>query len=154
MKWAFSLSGGRPADEAVELACQVEQHGVDEIWVTEDYFERGAFALAGAIAAATRRARIGIGVVNPWTRHPMLTAMETAARAEIAPRRVILGLRASNSRWMQDQLGIPFEHPVSRLTEALEIIRAALDGRQLNHQGPAGGSPPDCPTATGPQPSR
>jgi 5,10-methylenetetrahydromethanopterin reductase len=136
MKWAFSLSGGRPAGESVDVACEVERLGVDEIWVTEDYFERGAFALAGAIAAATGRARIGIGVVNPWTRHPVLTAMEAAALDEIAPGRVILGLGASNARWMQDQLGIPFEHPVPRLVEALEIIRAALDGRPLDHHGP------------------
>jgi len=135
MRWAFSLSGARPAGEAVTLACEVERLGVDEIWVTEDYFERGAFALAGAIAAATDRARIGIGVVNPWTRHPVLTAMEAAALDEIAPGRVILGLGASNARWMQDQLGIPFDQPVSRLAEALEIIRAALDGRPIDHRG-------------------
>jgi 5,10-methylenetetrahydromethanopterin reductase len=137
VKWAFSLSGRRPAGECVELAREVEQLGVDEIWLTEDYFERGAFTVAGAIAAATERARIGIGVVNPWTRHPVLTAMEAAALDEIAPGRVILGLGASNARWMQDQLGIPFEHPVPRLVEALQIIRAALDGQPIDHQGRA-----------------
>jgi 5,10-methylenetetrahydromethanopterin reductase len=135
VKWGYSLSGARPAGEAVELAREAERLGIDEVWVTEDYFERGAFALAGALAAATERVRIGIGVVNPWTRHPVLTAMETAALAEIAPGRVLLGLGASNARWMQDQLGIPFEHPVPRLAEALDIVRAALDGRPVRHDG-------------------
>lgn len=135
MRWAYSLSGARPAGAAVELARHAERLGVDEVWVTEDYFERGAFALAGALAAATDRVRIGIGVVNPWTRHPVLTAMEAAALDEIAPGRVLLGLGASNARWMQDQLGIPFEHPVPRLAEALDLIRSALDGRQVRHEG-------------------
>ena len=136
MKSAYSLSGERPAGEAVQLAREAERLGVDEVWVTEDYIERGAFALAGAIAAVTDRVRIGIGVVNPWTRHPVLTAMEAATLNEIAPGRVILGLGASNPHWMQDQLGIPFDHPVPRLVEALEIIRAALDARPIDHHGP------------------
>lgn len=136
MRWAYSLSGVRPAGEAVALAREAERLGVDEIWVTEDYMERGAFALAGAIAAVTATARVGIGVVNPWTRHPVLTAMEASALAEIAPGRVILGLGASNTRWMQEQLGIPFESPVPRLAEALDLVRAALLGDPVAHRGP------------------
>ena len=99
--------------------------------MTEDYCERGAFALAGALAAATSRMTIGIGVVNPWTRHSMLTAMETAALAELAPDRVVLGLGASNPRWMYDQLGIPFERPIGVLRRTTEVVRGALSGDRV-----------------------
>ena len=132
MRYAYSLSGARPAGEAVELAREAERLGVDEVWVTEDYFERGAFALAGAIAVATGRVGVGIGVVNPWTRHPVLTAMETSALDELAPGRALLGLGASNSRWMQDQLGIPFDRPLTTLVEAIGEIRGALEGRTVS----------------------
>jgi 5,10-methylenetetrahydromethanopterin reductase len=132
VRFAYSVSGARPAGEAVVLAREAERLGVDEIWVTEDYMERGAFALAGAIAVATDRVGIGIGVVNPWTRHPVLTAMETSALDELAPGRVILGLGASNARWMQDQLGVPFDKPVARLVEAIDEIRGALAGKTVS----------------------
>lgn len=98
MRVAYSVAGTRPAGEAVELAREAERLGVDEVWLSEDYFERGAFALAGALAVATERVGVGIGVVNPWTRHPVLTAMETSALDELAPGRVLLGLGASNAR--------------------------------------------------------
>ncbi|MFL6128954.1 MAG: LLM class flavin-dependent oxidoreductase [Mycobacteriales bacterium] len=135
MRLAFSVSGRRSAGAAVRLAVEAEQAGYDEIWVTEDYCERGAFAVAGAMAGATSTMRIGIGVVNPFTRHPALVAMETAALAELAPGRVVLGLGASNRRWMQDQLGIPFERPVGRLAEALAVVRDLLACQAVDHDG-------------------
>lgn len=138
MRLGFAISGKRSARDAVEVARQVEAAGLEEVWITEDYFERGAFALAGAVLTATSRVKLGIGVVNPWTRHPVLTAMETAALSELAPDRLLLGLGASNERWMQQQLGIPFEKPLRRLEEAVAMLRPALRGEAVRHDGLAG----------------
>ncbi len=135
MRLAFSLSGHRPSADAVRRAQDAERLGFHDIWVTEDYCQRGAFALAGAIAAATEHVRVGIGVVNPWTRHPMLLAMEFAALDEVSGGRGILGLGASNARWMTDQLGIPFDRPVGRLREAVDILRMALAGETVQFEG-------------------
>ena len=135
MRTAFSLSGSRDGADAVRVALLAEELGFDDVWVTEDYCERGAFALAGAIAAATQRLRVGIGVVNPWTRHPILLAMEFAGLDEISGGRAVLGLGASNSRWMSDQLGIPFDRPIGRLRETLDILRPALAGEPVEHDG-------------------
>ena len=138
MKIAFAVSGRRDAADALQIAQLVEDKGHGDVWITEDYCERGAFALAGALLAATSDVTVGIGVVNPWTRHPMLTAMEAGCLHEIGPGRIVLGLGASNAHWMGDQLGIPFESPLSRLRESVEIIRAALLGERVHHDGLAG----------------
>jgi hypothetical protein len=58
----------------------------------------------------------GNPVVNPYTRHPVLLAMETAALAGIAPGRVVLGLGSSNRRWIEAQMGIPFKAPLGGST--------------------------------------
>ncbi|WP_406316777.1 LLM class flavin-dependent oxidoreductase [Streptosporangium sp. NBC_01639] len=135
MRLGFSISGHRDAASAVAVARLAEDAGFDTVWITEDYCERGAFALAGAIAAVTRRIRVGIGVVNPWTRHPALIAMELASLEEISGGRAVLGLGASNARWMTDQLGLPFDRPIGRLAEALDVIRAMMTGEHLDFQG-------------------
>ena len=136
MRLALALSGKRPANDAVALARAAEELGFADVWLTEDYCERGAFALAGAVAVATDRVRVGIGVVNPWTRHSVLTAMETAALAELAPGRVVLGLGASNPRWMEEQLGIPFEQPLTVLDATTRAVRQALGGAKVvGHDG-------------------
>ncbi len=135
MRLAFSLSGKRDAADAVRVGQLAEQLGYDDVWVTEDYCERGAFALAGAIGAVTSRVRVGIGVVNPWTRHPMLLAMEFAALDELSGGRGVLGLGASNPRWMTDQLGIAFDRPIGRLRDSVAIVRSALSGETVSHEG-------------------
>lgn len=135
MRIGLLLSGARPVPEITALARAAEDAGVTDLWVSEDYFERGAFTLATAVAAATERATIGIGVLNPWTRHPMLTAMEFAALDEISGGRALLGMGASNPRWMRDQAGIPFDRPLTAVAESLEIIRAALRGEHVAVKG-------------------
>lgn len=137
MQLAFSVSGHRPSTSAVEAAVAAEEAGFDEVWVTEDYVERGAFALAGAIAQATSSVQVGIGVVNPWTRHPVLLAMEFATLDELSDGRAIAGLGASNERWMTGQLGIAFERPLSRLAETVTLVRALLSGEPVRHRGEA-----------------
>lgn len=136
MRTGYAPSGSRSTVESVAVAQAVERAGFDEVWLAEDYFERGAFAVAAALAATTERIGIGIGVVNPWTRHPVLTAMEFAAVDELSQGRAILGLGASNSRWMSDQLGLPFDRPLATLVESVELTRAVLTGAPVQHHGP------------------
>lgn len=112
-----------------------EHAGFDSVWLLEDYFYPGAFALAGAVAAATERVTVGLGVVNPYTRHPALLAMETAGLAGLAPGRVVLGLGASNRGWIQERMGIPHAEPLRSLRECVEIVRRLLAGERLTYRG-------------------
>ena len=139
MRLGFAPAGSRDAATAVELAVQAEELGYDEVWVSEDYLERGAFAVAAGIAARTSRVRIGLGVINPWTRHVALTAMECAALDELSRGRLVVGLGASNARWMEDMLGFSFERPIHRLTEYASALRILLSGRRF--EGFVGGQP-------------
>lgn len=135
MRIGLLLSGARPVPEITALARAAEDAGVTDLWVSEDYFERGAFTLAAAVAAATERATVGLGVLNPWTRHPMLTAMEFAALDEQSGGRALLGMGASNPTWMRDRAGIAFERPLTAVAEAVQVVRAALRGEHVAFEG-------------------
>jgi len=112
-----------------------ERAGLASAWIIEDYFHPGAYALAAAAAAVTERLAIGLGVVNPYTRHPALVAMETAALAGIAPGRVVLGLGSSNRPWVERQMAIPFKTPLGGLREGAEIVRRLLAGERVTFRG-------------------
>jgi alkanesulfonate monooxygenase SsuD/methylene tetrahydromethanopterin reductase-like flavin-dependent oxidoreductase (luciferase family) len=73
--------------------------------------------------------------VNPYTRHPALLAMETAALAGIAPGRVVLGLGSSNRRWIEEQMAIPFKAPLNAVRECVEIVRRLLGGERVTFKG-------------------
>jgi len=131
----MALTGREAPSRAAEWARAAERAGLGSVWIIEDYYQPGAFALAGAAAAATERAAIGLGVVNPFTRHPALVAMETAALAGIAPGRVVLGLGTSNRHWIEGGMRIPFKTPLRALRECVEIVRRLLAGERLTYRG-------------------
>ena len=134
MRIGYAASPNAAAPLAVASAQAAEEAGFHEVWLPEDYCERGVFAIAGAVAALTDRIQIGIGVINPWTRHPVLTAMETAGLDELAEGRLVLGMGASNERWMTTWLGIPFDKPITRTRESVEAIRDLLAGKAVQRE--------------------
>ena len=79
-RWADSLGvallgHGLPARTTV-WARAVERAGLGSLWVIEDYFHPGAYTLADAAAAVTSRIVLGLGLGNPYTRHPPLVGRQ------------------------------------------------------------------------------
>ncbi len=101
----------------------------------EDYFQTSAFALAGAAAAVTARIGLGLAVVNPYTRHPALLAMETATLAGIAPGRVVLGLGTGVRHWIEGQMGIPAPRPLATLSDCVDVVRRLWAGERVSRDG-------------------
>ncbi len=138
-RWAsrpgIALMGADVPSHVTAWARTAERAGLGSVWIIEDYFHPGAYALAAAAATVTERVAIGLGVVNPYTRHPALLAMETAALAGLAPGRVVLGLGSSNRRWIEAQMGIPFKAPLGGLRESVEIVRRLLAGERVTFRG-------------------
>jgi 5,10-methylenetetrahydromethanopterin reductase len=113
----------------VALACRAERLGFSEVWLPESGHGRGVFTVAASVAAATRRIKIGIGIVNPFWRHPSLIAMEAAALDEASHGRVMLGLGAA--LWTLRALGEADERtarPLTAMLEAIRIVRGMLRG--------------------------
>src|SRR5206468_853696 len=131
----LALMGPGLPGRATEWARAAERSGVGSVWIMEDYFRPGAYAVAAAAAAVSVRGVIGLGVVNPYTRHPAVVAMETATLAAIAPGRVVLGLGSSNRHWIEHQMGIPFKTPLRGLRESVEIVRRLLNGERVTYAG-------------------
>ena len=93
-RFAVSLQNDRPIAETVEHARLAESLGYPEIWTNENGHYRGIFTVASAIVANTATARIGLGIVNPFHRHPSAIAMEAAAALdEASGGRVVPGNR-------------------------------------------------------------
>ena len=123
------------AKEYIATAKLAEELGYGTYWLPEDYFYRGPFVVASAIASNTRRLKTGVGVVNPYTRHPALTAMEFAALDELSEGRAVLGVGGGLRYWVEDQLHIPYHKPQQAMRETIDLIKRMLRGEQLNYMG-------------------
>src|SRR5512139_156528 len=124
------------AAQVIHCARLAEELGFGSFWIPEDPFFRGAFALAAAVACQTVSLRVGIGVLNPYTRHPAVTAMEFGTLDEISRGRAVLGIGAGAQFWIKEQLHLTWEKPPGRaMREAVELIRLLLRGEQVTSQG-------------------
>src|SRR2546428_9449477 len=118
--------------ELKEYGRIAETAGFESLWVTERYFHEETFSLLGFLAAATQHLKLGLGVTNPYTRHPALLAMASATLDRISGGRFLLGLGRSERALIQERMGIPYGSPRATLEEAVGMIKALLDGHRGN----------------------
>jgi len=118
----------------VDYARLAEALGYDGVWVPEA-FGSDAFSLLGLLAGHTRRLKLGTGIVNVFSRSPALLAQSFATLDEISGGRAVIGLGASGPVVVERWHGARFEKPLARMREAVEIIRLALSGERVNHDG-------------------
>src|SRR5262245_65071493 len=132
MRIALRLHGGLTAAASAEQARAAERAGFSTVWFAENPFNRGVLPAMAACALATRTIRIGIGVFNPFNRHPTLMAMEIGALDELADGRVVLGVGAGIKI---AQMGLPAHRPIEAVREAIQILRPLLCGEEVTYGG-------------------
>src|SRR5215471_16493440 len=132
MRVALRLHGGLPAAACVEQARAAERAGFSAVWFSENPFNRGVLPAMAACALATRTIGIGIGVFNPFNRHPTLMAMEIGALDELAEGRVVLGIGAGIK---VAQMGLPAGRPIAAVRDAIHILRPLLRGEEVTYAG-------------------
>ena len=120
--------------EAVEVAKLAERSGFDCVLVAETQIRRDAVTMLAAIATQTSRIRIGSAAVNIYTRSASLLAVTWATLAEAAPGRTILGLGVGSASTLAQQ-GLRASHPIGRLREYTEAIRAQWNAAEAVYGG-------------------
>ena len=82
--------------------------------------------MLAALAEATQRVQLGTLVACTQFRNPALLAKMAATLDEVTGGRMTLGVGAGWHQPEFDAFGFPFDHRVSRLEEALQIIGPLL----------------------------
>ena len=95
------------------------------------FFQPAIFPLL-AIARVTERVRVGFAALNPGTLHPVEIAGQAAALDLASNGRAYVGI--VSGAWLE-QLGLDEERPLTRLREAVEIVRRLLAGDRSGFEG-------------------
>ena len=131
-RWGLTLP--LPAIPLAENAGHVkvaEAAGYTDLWSGETNGPDGFTPLALA-AAWTDRPRLGTGIVGVITRGRALLAQEAAALADASGGRFVLGIGASSDRIVEGWNGMPFERPLSQVSETIDFLRTALAGERAD----------------------
>jgi F420-dependent oxidoreductase-like protein len=112
---------GDPSDLA-QRARDLEHAGVDILWTAELYGFDGV-SLMGFLACATDRVQIGSSILPFYSRTPTLMAMTAAGIDSLSGGRCILGIGASGPQVIEGFHGVPYDAPVGRTREIIDICR-------------------------------
>jgi len=130
------LHGGLPPQRCVELAVAAESHGFASVWFAENPLERGALPALAACAVATQRLELGIGVWNPFLRHPAQIAMDAGALDDLSGGRLTLGLGSGVANPIR-RLGVDNARTLAAMKDTFTIVRGLLAGKSVTHRGTA-----------------
>jgi probable F420-dependent oxidoreductase len=123
----------------VAFARSAEEAGFDTLVVSDHFGARMSIAPALVLAAqATERMRVGSFVYDNDFRHPGLLAQEVATIDLLTEGRFDFGIGAGWLRSEYDAAGLDFapgRARVERLTEAIHVIKALLNGSPITYEG-------------------
>jgi F420-dependent oxidoreductase-like protein len=134
MRIGMSLNyAGDFAETVAELA-DYEKAGLDIVFVPEAY-SYDAVSQLGFIAARTERLQIASGILQIYSRTPTLTAMTAAGLDYVSGGRFVLGLGASGPQVIEGWHGVPYDAPIGRTREVIEICRAVWRRERVEYAG-------------------
>ncbi len=139
MKVRIGIALGPAATESFPAAVdQLEQAGVDSLWLPEMVFGSLVEPFAGMAFALgrTSRLKVGTGVAVLPGRHPVLIAKQLATLAALAPRRVlpVFGLRPARDP-ERALFPVPRGRRAAVLDDSLELIRLLLRQETVSYSG-------------------
>ncbi|WP_028936882.1 LLM class F420-dependent oxidoreductase [Pseudonocardia spinosispora] len=128
----LNYSGG--FSEAVDELADYERAGLEVLYVPEAY-SFDAVSQLGFIAARTERVQLASGILQIYTRTPSLTAMTAAGLDYVSGGRFILGIGASGPQVIEGFHGVPYNAPLGRQRELVEICRQVWRREPVRHDG-------------------
>ena len=120
--------------EQVDLAMLADELGLDSVWISEAWGQ-DAVSVLGLLAGKTERIALGSGLFQIPARAPAATAMAAASLDVLSGGRFRLGLGVSGPQVSEGWYGVPFDRPVARTREYVEIVRMALARKTVVHEG-------------------
>jgi F420-dependent oxidoreductase-like protein len=129
---SLNYAGGF-AETVSELA-DYEKAGLDIVFVPEAY-SYDAVSQLGYVAARTERLQLASGIMQLYTRTPTLTAMTAAGLDYVSGGRFNLGIGVSGPQVIEGWHGVPYDAPIARTRETIEICRAVWRRERLVHDG-------------------
>jgi F420-dependent oxidoreductase-like protein len=128
----LGYAGGfaRTAEELTDY----EKAGLEIVFVPEAYtFD--AVSQLGYLAAKTDRLQLASGILQLYSRTPTLTAMTAAGLDYVSGGRFVLGIGASGPQVIEGWHGLPYDAPLGRTREIIEICRSVWRREPLSYAG-------------------
>jgi F420-dependent oxidoreductase-like protein len=134
MRLSMQLPYAGGFKEAAQQVADLERAGLDIVWAGEAY-SFDSISQLGYLAGKTDTVHIGAGIVNVYSRTPALIAMTFAGLDYVSEGRAICGLGASGPQVVEGFHGVPYEKPLTRIKEYIDVCRIVWKREPLQYDG-------------------
>lgn len=134
MEIGLRIFPGAPVRALTEAVRRAEASGFTDIWICDDGLTRDVYVALAHMAGATQRIRLGTGITNPYTRHPVVTGVAMATLHELSGGRAFLGLGTGGNLAL-DPMGLVREQPLARIRDTVRVLRSLWAGERVTYEG-------------------
>ncbi len=113
-----------PGAFLTQQAQQLEAIGMEGLFAPQVYGP--PFIPLAAAAAVTQRVKLATGIALAFSRSPFETAVAAMDLDAISGGRFVLGLGTSVRAWSEGFFGMPYDRPLGRLREVIDIVRTVV----------------------------
>ncbi len=131
----ISTQGAVEPESPFERAAWAEAQGYHSMWLGDGGGHMDALTQAAGIVMKTKRIKVCTGVVPVYTRPPAVLATSAMTISQIGANRLVLGLGASSDVMVQNWYGTPYEKPLTRVRETVELLRHIFAGEKTDFSG-------------------
>ncbi|MGO8686563.1 MAG: LLM class F420-dependent oxidoreductase [Candidatus Dormibacteria bacterium] len=117
-----------PPPRLLDTVREAESLGYESVWTSEASGSDALTPLAW-VGAHTATVRLGTCIMHMAARAPTATAMAALSLDHLSGGRFILGLGVSGPGLVEGWYGQPFDPPLGRTREYVEIVRRVLERR-------------------------
>src|ERR1700722_11613804 len=134
MRLGMLLDYSQGFKQSADQVSAFEEAGLDVVFVAEAYgFD--APSQMGYLAARTSRIEIASGILPIYSRTPALLAQTAAGIDALSEGRAILGLGVSGPQVIEGWHGVPYDHPLERTREIIDVCRRVWRREVLTNEG-------------------
>ena len=133
-EFGISMDGRAPVTDIPAQAKAAEEGGASTLWIACHLYLRDPITMAALALGATRRIKVALMAMSPYSVHPVFIAMAAATLDEMYPGRVILCLGAGAPADLK-AAGLEATKPLVSIGETVKICRALLAGEMADFQG-------------------
>jgi F420-dependent oxidoreductase-like protein len=151
MKLGLQLGywGAQPPTNHAELVAEAERSGFDAVFTAEAWGS-DAFTPLAWWGRETSKLKLGTSIVQMSGRSPTSIAMHALTLDHLSGGRVILGMGVSGPQVVEGWYGQPFQKPLARTREVVDIVRKVLAREApVTNDGPHYPLPYEGPGSTG-----
>jgi 5,10-methylenetetrahydromethanopterin reductase len=130
----IAIDGRAPITDIAAQAVAAEEGGATTLWLACHLYLRDPVTMAALALAATRKIKVALMAMSPYSTHPVYIAMAAASLDEMYPGRVILCLGAGAPADLK-AAGIDSPKPLVAIAEAIKICRQLFAGEMADVQG-------------------